>query len=168
MAAPGYVWLLFPNPLNSTAIRQAQLQLVFAMKLKKVSVYHSIPWSHLKRHGPLSSNATVELWRRGRPRLQQLPLSDVHIMQRVQPVCVLSHCELFITHPSKNMWQYKARAVKANPWSFSVFCLVEIVSVIAFCDVLYYTGTTTYPEKKALFPLTASQPQLFKICYKLF
>lgn len=38
MAAPGYVQLLFPNPLNSTAIRQPKLQLVFAMKLKKVSV----------------------------------------------------------------------------------------------------------------------------------
>lgn len=49
MAASGYVWLLLPNPLNFSAIRQSQLLLLFAIEREKVSVCHSIPRSHDKK-----------------------------------------------------------------------------------------------------------------------
>lgn len=75
MAASGFVWLHFPIPLNSTAIRYPKL----LHEIKKVSVYHSIPWSHWTREKSWNKlwNAIFDLWCCWRLCLQQhqlLPL----------------------------------------------------------------------------------------------
>lgn len=135
MAAPGYVWLLFPNPLNSTAIRQPKLQLVFS------------PWNWkgicLSQHSLKSPNEKeafvlkCHLWTG--MTLEAMPVSvwDMHIMQP----CWCWEC----SHPCIG-YNTKHKLSRLIQDAFQSFVHLKYFQWWQ-TDFHHYLGTTTYSER---------------------